>query len=53
MAMPIGATPVLKGNDAKRFARIVADGLKKPVGLTPTPKIDRLKNMIRAKNAKK
>jgi hypothetical protein len=53
MAMPIGTTPVLGGRDAEKFAQMVADGLKNPVGLTPTPKIDRLKRIIRNKNAKK
>ena len=41
MSQPIGATPVLKGKEAVEFlAKLHADE-KKPVRLTPTPKLDK------------
>jgi len=34
MALPIAPTPYLEGRDARRFDRIVADGLRNRIALT-------------------
>ena len=48
MAQPIGVTPVLTGKEAARFmAKIRADE-RKPVGPTPTPKLAKAQEFIRA-----
>lgn len=39
MSLPIGATPILKGKEADEFLKRLEADLKKPVGLTPTPKL--------------
>lgn len=47
MALPIGATPVLKGKDAERFLKMVRDNENKKVGPTPTPNIEKAKELIK------
>ena len=47
MAQPIGATPVLKGRDAKRFLTKIHADVKVPVGRTPTPKLEKAIELIR------
>jgi hypothetical protein len=39
MALPISPTPVLEGEDARKFLERVERDLKKPLGLVPTPKL--------------
>lgn len=40
------ATPTLYGQDAVRFEEKVNQGLKNPVGLVPTPKLESLKHIL-------
>jgi hypothetical protein len=46
MALPIGATPVLKGKEAADFIVKLHKDAKKPVNLTPTPKLDKACELI-------
>ena len=46
MSIPITPTPVLEGKNAKRFDRLVKQGLKKPVKFVPTPGLEEVKNKI-------
>lgn len=39
MALPIGATPVLKGKEADAFLEKIHKDQNKPVNLTPTPRL--------------
>lgn len=41
MARPIAPTPKLDAKASLNFAERVKQGLKKPVGPTPTPKVDK------------
>lgn len=50
MATPIAPTPILKGKAAREFERKVAEGLRHPVGLVPTPKLEEA--MIRVSHEK-
>ena len=54
VSRPIKATPILKGRHARRFKKLIKDGLRHPVGPVPTPKIDMaielIKKEIEAKN---
>lgn len=52
MSKPIGATPVLKGKDAERFLKMVRDNENKKVGPTPTPNIEKAKELIRSLSKK-
>jgi hypothetical protein len=47
MALPIGATPVLKGKEAADFIIAVNKDAQKPVSLTPTPKLKNACELIR------
>jgi hypothetical protein len=49
MALPITPTPVLEGKDAVRFLQRVQADLKKPVGLVPTPNLDKAKEIFLSK----
>jgi hypothetical protein len=50
MARPIGATPVLTGEEALKFIIKINEDAKKPVGLTPTPKLEKAKELIKQFN---
>lgn len=52
MSIPIAPTPVLEGKNARRFDRIIKQGLKNPVLLVPTPEIDEVKKKIAKQCAK-
>ncbi len=47
MALPITPTPILKGKDAAKFAGMVCEDAKHPIGPTPTPKLDKARELIR------
>jgi len=47
MAIPIAATPVLKGKDANAFLNDVEQKLKKPAKYVSTPKLEQAKELIR------
>ena len=47
MALPIGATPELKGKDAEDFLLKLDEDLKNPVGLVLTPKIEDARKLIK------
>ena len=55
MALPIGPTPVLEGEDAIKFLEKVNAEKDKKVSLRPTPKLEelRLKIIADAKRPKK
>lgn len=46
MAKPIKSTPILRGKDAREFERKIAEELKHPVGLVPTPKLEGILDFI-------
>jgi len=46
MSIPIAPTPILEGKNAKRFDRLVKQGLKKPVDFVPTPGLEEVKKKI-------
>lgn len=46
MALPIAATPVLKGKDAADFLRTIANDLKSPAKMIPTPKLGHARELI-------
>lgn len=52
MALPIGNTPILYGQEAEKFTKKIEEDLKKPVGLTPTPKLKDARKRI-AKHARR
>ena len=47
MALPIASTPILEGEDAINFLNIIEKDLKTPAKLTPTPKLEEAKKLIR------
>ena len=47
MALPIGATPVLKGEEATRFIAMIHEDAKTLVKPTPTPKLKKARQLIR------
>ncbi len=47
MAKPIGATPVLTGKEAAKFIARVQKEVKTKVGLTPTPKLETARDLIK------
>ena len=47
MALPIAATPVLTGREAAKFIATLHRDAQKPVGLTPTPKLDEARELIK------
>jgi len=51
MAKPISATPVLRGEEAKRFLEEVHRNLDNRVRLTPTPKLDKACELIKKHGA--
>jgi hypothetical protein len=55
MARPIEPTPVLKGKAAKAFETRIESDLKVPSRLTPTPKLESARTMVkeRAKESSK
>jgi len=46
MARPIGATPTLTGHKAITFIAMIHEESKKPIGLTPTPKLGKAHELI-------
>lgn len=48
MALPIGATPVLRGEEAVRFIVRVHRNANKPVSIVPTPKLGQASKLIQA-----
>lgn len=52
MALPIAATPVLKGRDASNFLHRIESDLKKPLKYTPTPKLGQAKELVKKYVAK-
>jgi hypothetical protein len=47
MALPIAATPVLTGQDAKKFSATIDADLCKPSRLIPTPKLEQARTLIK------
>lgn len=47
MALPIAATPVLTGQDARSFSDKIENDLKKPSRLIPTPKLEQARELIK------
>jgi hypothetical protein len=47
MAMPIGATPVLRGKRADMFLAKIERESKQTVEFVPTPKLERINDVIR------
>jgi len=52
MALPIAATPVLKGREASDFLRRIESDLQKPLNYTPTPKLGKAKELVKEYVAK-
>ncbi len=48
MSKPVLPTPTLKRAEAKKFERKIKEGLKKPAGLVPTPKLKQARKMLKA-----
>jgi hypothetical protein len=53
MALPIAATPVLTGQDAKAFSATIEKDLKKPSRLVPTPKLEQARKLIKQHASKR
>ncbi|MBA7610813.1 hypothetical protein ES703_18027 [subsurface metagenome] len=47
MALPIGSTPVLKGEEATKFIAMIHEDAKIPAKLTPTPKLEKARKLIK------
>ena len=47
MSRPIEPTPVLRGRAARRFERLVEEGLKSPLGPIPTPRLGEALRLIK------
>lgn len=47
MAQPIGATPVLRGREAAKFLTMVLKDEENPVGLVPTPKLEKARQLVK------
>lgn len=47
MAQPIGATPILRGEEAATFITKLHKNAKKPVGLVATPKLEKARELIK------
>ena len=47
MALPIGSTPVLKGEEATKFIAMIHKDAQKPAELTPTPKLAKAREIIK------
>lgn len=48
MALPIAATPVLRGRAARKFEKKLQQDLKRPSKLTTTPKLEQARNAVKA-----
>ncbi len=53
MALPIAATPVLEGREASDFLHRIEKDLQKPSNYTPTPKLGKVKEVIKLYVAKR
>ena len=53
MALPIASTPKLNVKETSKFLKEIEEGLKRPVGLTPTPKLSEAIQVIREYAAKR
>ena len=53
MALPVAATPILKGKEASNFLRKIESDLKKPLKFIPTPKLDQAKKLVKQYVAKR
>jgi len=53
MALPIAATPVLTGQDARSFSVTIEKDLKKPSRLVPTPKLEQARKLIKQHASKR
>lgn len=47
MALPIAATPVLEGREARDFLLVIEKDLKKPARAVATPKLEQAKVLIK------
>ena len=47
MAMPIAPTPILKGRTARKFDKIIEEGLKSPVGIISTPHLEKARLLVK------
>lgn len=47
MALPIAATPTLKGKEATEFLVAMHKEAQKPASLTPTPKLEQAHELIK------
>jgi len=47
MTRPILATPTLRGREAIKFIERMHKNSNKPVGLIPTPKLDKARELIK------
>lgn len=47
MALPIGATPVLEGEEATKLIALIHKESKMPARLTPTPKLAKAHELIK------
>ncbi len=52
MALPVAATPILKGKDASDFLHRIERDLQKPLKYTPTPKLKHAKELVKKYAAK-
>lgn len=52
MALPIAATPTLKGKEASDFLHKIESDLQKPLKYTPTPKLGQAKELVKKYVAK-
>lgn len=46
MALPIRATPILRGKEAAKFLTKVHNNSNKPLPLTPTPKLKKAEELV-------
>ena len=53
MALPITPTPKLDSQESEKFLKRVERDLKRPVGLTPTPRLKKAEKAIRRYAASK
>jgi hypothetical protein len=53
MALPITPTPKLDSQESEKFLKRVERDLKRPVGLTPTPRLKEAEKAIRRYAASK
>jgi hypothetical protein len=47
MALPIASTPVLNGRKATKFIAKINEEAKRPVSLTPTPKLVQVTDLVK------